>query len=684
MALSRPSILALLVLGIAVSGVALATGAIEVTPPTSDTDPAADGPLDTFDDRAEYVSYLERSVGSTVYAGRTIEGRADVSVASEATADAGGDASGSAPRTTPMATEAPTTPVEESEQDGGDRRVAGTNVQEDGIDEPDILKTDGRYFFYAPQGRTPDVRPVEGPIDRTVTPARPGVDRDRRSDRPPERPTPRTHVIDTTEPADPALVERIDASGRMLRTGDELVVLASDALIGYDVSDPQNPTRTWQRPLDSALVSARAQNGQLYLVTRERADPSEPCPLEPVGPDAPVPCTSIHHPEEGIDADVTYTALSIDPGSGDVGDATSFVGTRENSVVYMSQESLYVTYTTRTARMELATDYLLNESVVVPSHVKDRIRAIRSYDLSPRAERIEISSTVENWLASLPEGEGRSVRRSLSEGMDRYTRQRQRELTETGIVRIAIGDGDLTVQAVGEVPGEPLDQFSMDAHDGTLRIATTVPGAGDARSKNDLYTVDAETMETRGSVQDMSPGQRIYSVRYVGDTAYLVTFRQVDPFHVVDLSNPSNPVERGQVRLPGFSEYLHPVGDGMILGVGEENGQAKLTLFDATDPTNPRVVDSQLLDAHWSAVSETHHAFMQDARHEVVFVPAGERGAVVNYANDTLSLERSVGLDGPAQRARYVNDYLYVFSPGELAVLDETTWDRETSLSLPR
>jgi uncharacterized secreted protein with C-terminal beta-propeller domain len=658
---------------------ALGTGALDAPGVSEDPDPVADGPLATFANQAEYVQYVERGRRVTHQVATAGGNGNQVAMAGgngNGGAD-GGDVAREEPA--PSTTPAPQATAVASGEPNDERRVATTNVQEGGIDEPDLVKTDGRYFFYAPEGRLPH---LDRPQDRETPTRPPEVDPDDWEDRF-DRPDPRTHVVDTDEPADPELVERIDVSGRMLRSGDHLVVLASDALVGYDVSDPEAPSQIWERPLDASLVSARAQNGQLYLVTREGASPAEPCPLEPVGDSDPVPCSDVHHPREQIDADATYTAVSIDPASGDVADATSFVGTRDSTVVYMSENALYVTYTTRTDRMELVGDYLLNESERVPDHVKDRIREIRSYDLSPRAERIEIRSTVQSWLGSLDRVERRTVEQALEDGLQTYTQKRQRNLTETGIVKIGVGEGDLAVDAVAEVPGEPLNQFSLDEHEGTLRIATTIPAVGGADSENDLYVLDAEAMTIRGAATGMGATEEIYSVRYVEDTAYLVTFRRVDPFHVVDLSNPDDPVERGELKLPGFSDYLHPVGDGMIMGVGREDRQTKVVLFDATDPTDPRIADSKLLEERFSAVSETHHAFMQDARHEAVFLPAGDAGVVMSYANDSLEVEKRVTLDGAAQRARYVNDYLYVFAPGEITVLDETSWETETSLALP-
>jgi uncharacterized secreted protein with C-terminal beta-propeller domain len=178
----------------------------------------------------------------------------------------------------------------------------------------------------------------------------------------------------------------------------------------------------------------------------------------------------------------------------------------------------------------------------------------------------------------------------------------------------------------------------------------------------------------------MGVNERIYSTRFLGDKGYVVTFRRIDPFHVLDLSDPANPSLEGELKLPGFSSYLHTLGNDTVLGVGEEDGEVKAVLFDVADPTNPTVKDSYILDESWSAIRNTHHAFLHDERHDVFFLPASQGGYVFSY-DDGLSLEKAVSMKD-VERAVYINDYLYVLGLEEITVLDEETWDRVASLSL--
>ncbi len=652
-----------------------------VGPAAPGTADAASGPgpaqgdlatVEQFDNESAFQQYVERgrSIGYAVRfqgAERTID---------TTTGGDGGD--GSAPRReqaeatrTVAQTATPMETAAEATADGSDSpdRIGRTNVQVAALDEPDIVKTDGSNFYYAPQFRGyHEPRPVEEDWQGDST--RPN----------PPRPDPETHVVDVDDPANPEAIANIDASGQLFQTGDRLLVLGDEELTAYDVSDPENPDEVWTKSLDAHLVTARERNGTVYLVTRTHVGGS-PCPIEPVG-DVSIPCGDVYRPEAQIQVDATYSAISLNATDGEIRDSVSFVGTGEHSAVYMSQESLYVTYTSRTSRASLLGDFLTEEFEQTPERVESRIEELRSYDISPESRQREMHRAVSNWLESVPDDERREIERNLSEGLSAYVADHQRDLTRTGIVQVDVTDADMSVAETGTVPGRPLNQFSLSEHAGTLRIATTVPGAGDAESANDLYVLDSDSLSTLGSVTDMGEGQEIYAVRYVGETAYLVTFRQVDPLHVVDLSEPTDPVERGTLELPGFSSYLHPVDDDHVLGIGEEDGQVKTVLFDVSDPDNPTIADDKILDARWSAVSQSHHAFTMDRRHGVFFLPTGREGVVVDYTNGTLSVEHRIDTTGTPERARYVDDFLYVFAGTEIAVVDETTWDRVDTLDL--
>jgi hypothetical protein len=141
----------------------------------------------------------------------------------------------------------------------------------------------------------------------------------------------------------------------------------------------------------------------------------------------------------------------------------------------------------------------------------------------------------------------------------------------TAIHRFDSSDPDRTTYAAtGAVPGSLLDQFSLSEHDGILRAATTV-GFGSASES--LVTTPRERdgrLERRGEVGGLGRGERIYAVRLIGDEGYVVTFRQTDPLYTLGLSDSASPRVAGELKIPGYSAYLHPVGDHLLLGVGQE------------------------------------------------------------------------------------------------------------------
>ncbi|HEB13067.1 MAG TPA: hypothetical protein ENI11_05280 [Actinobacteria bacterium] len=144
--------------------------------------------------------------------------------------------------------------------------------------------------------------------------------------------------------------------------------------------------------------------------------------------------------------------------------------------------------------------------------------------------------------------------------------------TNTGVYRFALNDGETVFMSQGEVPGTILNQFSMDEHSGYFRIATTEqrlePSDG-MSTENNLFVLDSD-LEIAGKITDIAPGESIYSVRFMGERAYMVTFKKVDPLFVIDLKDPSNPRIQGELKIPGYSDYLHIYDENHIIGFGKD------------------------------------------------------------------------------------------------------------------
>jgi len=651
-----------------VVGVALGVGgAVVLTgggggdgdPATTVADPIDDqqvSDVQQFDSAEAYQEYLQRDVGPSgpIFFGGNVRIQPELALTDQANADVEFDAGDDGAAPAPPAEGSADTGGEGGAADGSEGpRTSGTNVQVQGIDEPDIVKTDGEWTYYADPGHV------------------------RWGD------SQRTQVLNSSDPPQPVRTGAIPAGGQLLRTGDTLIAIEEDTIYGFDVSDPESPVEQWRRSLNHSVETARLTDGSVYLVLRDQPDLQRPCPIRPMGPeeDVTIPCTDVYFPGGHGGGDTTYTAMSLDPADGAVDDRVSFVGSAANTVVYVSQGSIYLTFEDSPPESEQRLAYLQGPgSEHLDQRALDRLAEIESYDLSPRAERIEIEATVERRIQRLSEEDRRETAEALAEGYVDYVEENKREFVRSGIVRIDVDGTDLSVAETGEVPGSIEGQFSLSERNGHLHVATSIqPPRG--TWENDLYTLD-DDLDRVDAVTGMGTEQRIYSVRYVGDRAYLVTFRQVDPLHVVDISDPTNLELQGELELPGYSDYLHPIGDDQLLGIGEEDGQVKATLFDVSDPHDPVVADDIVLRDHWTAVSQSHHAFLLDERHGVFFLPGSEGGHVVSYDDGGLQEVATVDTSEPALRARYIGDSLYVFAPGEVVVMDQTDWTETERIQL--
>ena len=168
----------------------------------------------------------------------------------------------------------------------------------------------------------------------------------------------------------------------------------------------------------------------------------------------------------------------------------------------------------------------------------------------------------------------------------------------------------------------------MDEYNGDFRIATTTGSSWSGDSLNHLFVLN-EDMEIVGSVDDLAKGERIYSVRFMGNRAYMVTFKQVDPLFVIDLSDSENPKVLGYLKVTGYSSYLHPYDENHIIGVGKEASEegrvqgVKIALFDVSDVSNPKEIGKYEISEGWSDSEALwdHKAFLFDKERGLLVIP---------------------------------------------------------------
>jgi hypothetical protein len=462
---------------------------------------------------------------------------------------------------------APVSDTQSSAGASGD--FSTTNVQEAGVDEPDIVKTDGDRIVALAGGdvevlRLVDREPVvvgtlDLPSDEYATGLLLHGDRvlvlssgGATSGSGAWSEVAVLHLVDLTDPAAPTIVETLRIDGGVVSArlvdGTVRVVLRSSP-VGIDWVYPEGSGLQSERDATAAnraLVEASTiENWVPYVVHEVGGDVVDERPL--------LECGDVRHPAEfaGFGMLDVLTLDLADPAAGlGVVDATGVLAGAET--VYASPTSLYV--------------------------------ATRSW-VDP-----------EQWDADTP--------------------------VTTELHRFDISDPDtVTYAATGQVDGYVLNQFALSEHDGRLRVATTSadPWGFSGEEAESLVTVLEEhdgELTAVGQVGDLGRGERIYSVRFVGDVAYVVTFRQTDPLYVVDLSDPTAPAEVGELELLGYSAYLHPVGDGLLIGVGQDASEegrvqgTQVSLFDVSDPANPVRVSNSVAPDAYSEAEYDHHAFL--------------------------------------------------------------------------
>jgi len=212
------------------------------------------------------------------------------------------------------------------------------------------------------------------------------------------------------------------------------------------------------------------------------------------------------------------------------------------------------------------------------------------------------------------------------------------DITQPGPPRFAAG---------GSVPGYLLDQYAMSEWQGYLRIATTTgtswaiadgppPDAQTSSSAVYVLTTRGPVMRTAGEVTGLGPGERIYAVRFMGPVGYVVTFRQTDPLYTLDLHDPAQPRVRGAVALTGYSAYLHPASDVRLIGIGRQAdavghvGGTQVTLFDVSDLTTPACLATFALAGAISGAKFDPHAFLYWPSSHLVVVPVQMSGSPVS------------------------------------------------------
>ena len=448
---------------------------------------------------------------------------------------------------------------------------SGTNVQEEGVDEADIVKTDGNRIFTVSSGRLVVVDAASRSTVGSVAVAEGWgrelfIDGDglllitRSTSDAADRSETVIQSIDVST-STPEITQTVNVQGNYVSArsvdGIARVILRYDPQWSFPFVFPQNETaEDVAEAANRAAVLNSTLDDWLPHYTVGSADSSTGSLM--------VPCGDVHAPSVFSGFGVT-TVMSV-PISGGFDPSSSTAVMAPGDTVYASTGSLYVA-TTRWVEADTFDDD---------------------------------DAWADAW------------------------RQRR-----TSIHRFDISGDEASYEASGEVLGVIRNQFSLSEHAGYLRIVTTVgdPWGEESESQVRVLSTDGDVLTEVGSVGDIGRGEHVQSVRFVGDVGYVVTFRQIDPFYTIDLSDPANPAILGELKIPGFSSYLHPISDTLVLGVGSDADSegrvtgSKVSLFDVSDLSNPREVAVWTAPDGWNDVGWDHRAFLWWAPENLAVIP---------------------------------------------------------------
>lgn len=567
---------------------------------------------------------------------------------------------------------------------GGSRDYSETNVQVAGVDEADIIKTDGEYIYTL--------------SDDTlyILLAYPGEDAEIISTVGFES-TPTSIFIDGDKLAVFGNFNDLDYFkdiGLTPRHGMTFFDI-------YDISDKEDPKLEEELKFEGNYFDARMNDGDVYFVVRNNPEyrPVYPTPVIVRGDDVKsMPVSDVHYFNIPYDNAQLVSVHAIGLDDAEVNSESFTVEYGQN--LYMSENNIYITYTETISEYELGQqimmDLLEDELTEEDDELIEKIKKTDNDVLSNSEKKQKIRAIYMSYFNYMDPDKQDEIRdemeKELEELMDEYE-----YLEYTIINRIAAQDGEVRLEANGKVPGHVINQFSMDEKDDVFRIATTVSSRWSKNertdSTNNIYTLDLG-LEELDSLEGLAEDESIYSTRFMGDMLYMVTFKQIDPFFVIDLSDPEDIEQLGELKIPGFSRYLHPYDEDTIIGIGQdatETGRAKglkISLFDVSDYEDPQEVETFILEERYSSsnVLYEHKAFLFDREKNLMVIPAYNRGYsddpsyngafVFDISKDEIELRGLIDHSGQGtswhspsvERSLFIEDYLYTKSPDLLRI----------------
>ncbi|MDO8508848.1 MAG: beta-propeller domain-containing protein [Nanoarchaeota archaeon] len=364
----------------------------------------------------------------------------------------------------------------------------------------------------------------------------------------------------------------------------------------YDISSRENPQLDDEIVIDGNYANSRMIGDYIYVISSKYVNNEGPIlPMLKVnGVEERIAISEVYY-FDYYDYGYVFNSISaINVEDGGINSKVYMTGTTNN--IYVSNDNIYMTYTKTLSQRDYFDDAVRKVILpILPESEKSKVNDILNSGKEYYEKSNEINKIVSDYSRSLKGDEKSDFDEELFEELDKFQRELSRDSTKTVVHKINIDEEEINYQGEGEVRGTVLNQFSMDEFNGNFRIATTSGQSWEGNSENNLYVLDGD-LKLIGKLEGLAEGESIYSARFMGERAYLVTFKQIDPFYVVDLSNAENPKVLGYLKIPGYSNYLHPYDEDHIIGIGKDVDESidtavkgiKVSIFDVKDVENPR------------------------------------------------------------------------------------------------
>jgi inhibitor of cysteine peptidase len=538
---------------------------------------------------------------------------------------------------------APNTDTNIPPSSSGGKQYSTTNIQVAGIDEPDILKNDGKYAYILSQDKLTIIDAYPGDTAKIISKV--GLD------------------------------VKGDNLQNMFLNKNRLVIFYNDNRQSYaipkydyipnpvyapvthaviiDVSDKENPHILKNYDVTGYYTGARMIGDYVYFISNSYVDYIHPMPPILRKSESIVVTPDVYYfgnPEINYNFD-TITSFNIF--SNEINSKTFMIGS--TGTLYVSNDAIYLTYQ---KYQPYYNDETYNKdrffTAIVPlltPDVQSQINSIQSNDIDPSQKWTQISDLLQNAYNKMSDNDKNKLFDKIQQAASEYDIRIHQEYRKTVIQKFSIDNGTVSYVAQGQVPGYLLNQYSMDEYKDKFRVTTTTEyfTSKGVTTANNVYVLN-NSLHILGGLEKVAPEESIYSARFMGDKLYLVTYQRMDPFFVIDLSV-DIPKVLGVLRIPGYSRYLHPYDDTHIIGIGKETMQnqygglqplgVKIALFDVSDMSNPITIDTYLIgtDGADSEILSDPKAFLFDKEKNLLSIPISSQyyGQPIPIASQGIS-----------------------------------------------